>query len=928
MTLPVAGLGEPAPVERARRRLSQLHVLTTTLGGARTTEQVATAIIDCVPPALGATAAVIGILDADGTTLHTVRVSGFAPDALAEEMTCPIDSGFMLADAARTGALIALPSRAERLARYPAHAALGAPGGDGAAVAVAMRLHGHVIGAIGLSFPHDQPFDADDRAFIEIVAGQCALAWERAREDGAARHELAERRRAEDALRASEARLGAALSAAQMGAFTIDLATGRVDASAETGRLFGLHRDGSHVIAAYLEAVHPEDRPRLMAALGRAEGNEERTLEFRVQLPDGGERILLAQGARVHDAAGQIQQVTGAVMDITSRRRMEAELERTAGQLRTVLDHLPVAVWLTDAAGSILLDNPAGVRIWGRRFTEQGHAGAARAWLPDTGRQIGAGEWSLDRALRDGAATPEEVIEIERADGERRTILSSCVPVLGAAGEILGAVVMNEDVTERQRAERQARLQATALADAGDAVIAVDTDDRVTYWNSGAERLYGLPATTMVGRPLELSHRPLWPAPEAEAEALATLAHSGRWLGEATHLTHDGRELPVEVSLTAVRDPQGSPAGRLAVVRDLTARRRMEAELQASDERLRLALLATPVTLYAQDRDLRYTFMFNPAPGFAPDFAIGRRDEDFMAPQYAAQLTALKQRVLDSGQPLREQIETDAGGEVIAFDLMIEPRRDTTGAVTGITGVAVDITARRRAELERDALLAGISHDLKNPLAVIRGVAQLALRTATRATAPDVQALTAPLDGIIDAARRIDVMLDDFLDIARTQSGRPLELDRVTLDLAALMQRATEEVAQQRHAHAFALTRAPGDLTGTWDAVRLERVAANLLANATKFSPEGSLIQVRLWREGGSACFSVQDEGRGIPAADLPRIFEPFFRAANATGQVAGSGLGLSTARQIIEQHGGTITVESTEGAGTTVTVRLPLAAP
>ncbi len=116
---------------------------------------------------------------------------------------------------------------------------------------------------------------------------------------------------------------------------------------------------------------------------------------------------------------------------------------------------------------------------------------------------------------------------------------------------------------------------------------------------------------------------------------------------------------------------------------------------------------------------------------------------------------------------------------------------------------------------------------------------------------------------------------------------------------------------------------------GLWDAARLERVLANLLANAIKYSPTGGPVEVRLRREdtpaGAWAVLEVHDEGLGIPPEDLPHIFERFYRGRNVAATIPGTGLGLFVARQIVAQHGGTITAASTPGQGTTFTVRLPL---
>jgi signal transduction histidine kinase len=105
-------------------------------------------------------------------------------------------------------------------------------------------------------------------------------------------------------------------------------------------------------------------------------------------------------------------------------------------------------------------------------------------------------------------------------------------------------------------------------------------------------------------------------------------------------------------------------------------------------------------------------------------------------------------------------------------------------------------------------------------------------------------------------------------------------------------------------------------------------VLENLLSNAAKYSPNGGDIMVRVARDGDLAVLSVEDHGLGIPAIDLSRIFEPYGRGSNVTGRIAGSGLGRAGAKGVVEQHGGTITVTSTEGDGSIFTIRLPLSDP
>jgi signal transduction histidine kinase len=149
------------------------------------------------------------------------------------------------------------------------------------------------------------------------------------------------------------------------------------------------------------------------------------------------------------------------------------------------------------------------------------------------------------------------------------------------------------------------------------------------------------------------------------------------------------------------------------------------------------------------------------------------------------------------------------------------------------------------------------------------------------------------------------------------------------MDLIALVQQLVTDYQRTTRHHQLRVETLTSELVGRWDTARLERVLANLLSNAIKYSPDGGDITIKLTAEtsgeGASwAAVVVQDSGLGIPAADLPHIFERFHRGTNVSGRIRGAGIGLAGARQLVEQHGGTIEVASVEGRGASFTVRLP----
>ncbi|HEV7664986.1 MAG TPA: HAMP domain-containing sensor histidine kinase, partial [Chloroflexota bacterium] len=257
----------------------------------------------------------------------------------------------------------------------------------------------------------------------------------------------------------------------------------------------------------------------------------------------------------------------------------------------------------------------------------------------------------------------------------------------------------------------------------------------------------------------------------------------------------------------------------------------------------------------------------------------------------------------------------------------------SAAAESGALAEALD-TARReldRGLRARADFLASASHDLRNPLASIKGVAQILNRRAIRG-ALDQERLVAGLETINSAVTQMAGLLEQIMDTAHLEMGHTLVLDRQEISLVELARAAAAEYQQTTEQHQLYVEAPHGDVTGLWDDARLRRVVGNLLSNAIKYSPTGGPVIVRITQASGrlgpEAVLEVQDHGLGIPAADSLRVFERFQRGENVIGRIAGTGIGLAASRQIVEQHSGSISASSTEGAGSTFSVRLPLAPP
>lgn len=238
------------------------------------------------------------------------------------------------------------------------------------------------------------------------------------------------------------------------------------------------------------------------------------------------------------------------------------------------------------------------------------------------------------------------------------------------------------------------------------------------------------------------------------------------------------------------------------------------------------------------------------------------------------------------------------------------------------------LTAERLAA-GRQELLTMVSHELKNPLAVIKGLVELLGRQARR-VAPDPQKLARHSEQLQAAVSRMELLLNDLMDAARLQAGT-FKLLRVEVDLARLVAAAVERAEHnsfKRPEHRVILD-APEPVIGWWDQQRLDQVLANLLSNAFKYSPRGGDVRVSVRRTAAGAEVAVSDQGIGIAPRERASLFAPFERGdAALRTNVSGDGLGLYITYNLVRAHGGRIRVESEEGRGSTFTVSLPLGQP
>jgi signal transduction histidine kinase len=313
--------------------------------------------------------------------------------------------------------------------------------------------------------------------------------------------------------------------------------------------------------------------------------------------------------------------------------------------------------------------------------------------------------------------------------------------------------------------------------------------------------------------------------------------------------------------------------------------------------------------------------------------------EDFLSrvhPEDREAVTATVRQALETGGAFETEhramhsdgsIHTIFGRGYVLTDQEGHPRR-MLGSGQDVTDLRAEEALRAAEERRaaagqaRDDALALIAHDLRSPLAVVVGYVQLLQRKAGGGTL-DAGTLAPYLERVDAAARQMTAFLDDLLiDAGADDAIEPLELTDVDLVPAVAEILEHHDAISPHHPVTGRLPAEP--VIASVNMPKLERALHNLIMNAIRYSPDGGPITIGLDADGDRVRLTVADSGLGIPADDLPRIFERFHRGGNVAGRSSGLGLGLVSVKRAVDAHGGRVEVDSVEGEGTTFTIDLP----
>lgn len=388
--------------------------------------------------------------------------------------------------------------------------------------------------------------------------------------------------------------------------------------------------------------------------------------------------------------------------------------------------------------------------------------------------------------------------------------------------------------------------------------------------------------------------------------------------GEVRHLVEIGE---------VVFDEGGQPIEHIGTLQDITARKQAEEALRKSEAELAAIMENAPAEIYlkdAQGRYLRINRQYERLWGVTSEAVVGRLPEAVHSQkEFATAARAHDLAVLESGEVIEQEHDVHLKGGWHALQMVKFPIRNAAGEIVGLGAIATDVTERRRLQQIKNEFISSVSHELRTPMTSVVGALGL-VQSGSAGRLPE------KAQSMIEIAHRncnrLVRLLNDILDIERIESGKA-SFEFAPLELRPLIQDSIESVyasaAEQDVTIGFVADAA--DLTVRADGDRLVQVLINLLSNAIKFSPRGGIVDVHISQHDRMARVTVSDQGPGIPEAFHDRVFERFAQAdASDSRSKAGSGLGLSISKLIIDAHGGTIAFDTLSGGGTRFSFELP----
>ncbi|WP_026733744.1 hybrid sensor histidine kinase/response regulator [Fischerella sp. PCC 9605] len=760
--------------------------------------------------------------------------------------------------------------------------------------------------------------------------------------------DISDRKRAEEALKASEAKLNAVLDSVNAGICFFRVYSDQTlkyeYCSPGCEKIFGY--TAAEFMAdtkLWWSRIVPEDIETILLP-GFQEIFAERPIavEYRFFHKDGSLRWNSESVTSRRDKAADCWLVTSVVIDITAHKQAEEALRNSEERWQLALKGNNDGIWDHDLKTNQHFLSPRCREILGYLDRELNDFGewSKRIHPDDLDAMMGAFQAHVHRQTQHYVAE----YRMQCKDGSYKWILSRGQALWDEAGNPTRMVGSITDIDDRKRTEAELRQQKEILQTIFDRipvmVILFDRNGQIQLANRELEKVLGWSQAELKEKGSNILTE-CYPNPEDLQKALDQIqAATGKWQDFKTR-TADGRV--IDTSWADVRLSDGSKIG---IGQDISDRKQAEEELRRLSAALEIRVQERTQELQESEERFRSAFD-NAVNGMALVSPNGHwlkvnaslcKMLDYTEQEFLNDLTVEKithpddiERNLNlirqilAGEISRIQIEKrylHKHGDIVWVICSASLVRDSQGKPLYLVVQIQDITERRAIDKMKNEFISLVSHELRTPLASIRGSLGL---LAAGVLDNEPKAAKQMLEIAASESERLVRLVNDILDLERLEANK-IRLNQQWCDAADLIQQAMETLRPLAEENNITISLLPSRVQIWVDQDRIIQTLVNLLSNAIKFSPAETVVTISVQDQADRVLFKVKDQGRGIPADKLESIFGRFQQIdVSDSRQKGGTGLGLAICRKIVQQHGGRIWAESIFGKGSTFYFTLPI---
>jgi PAS domain S-box-containing protein len=641
----------------------------------------------------------------------------------------------------------------------------------------------------------------------------------------------------------------------------------------------------------------------------------------------------------------EVVAVQAILRNITSRKQAETQLNETKVLLETIINSIPDVIGLQDADHKVIRYNEAGYRLLNMDL--EGVRGKRCYEL--IGKNAPCSICATSEVYQ--TRRPASVERYEEALGMWVDVRA--YPILDESGKLVNVVEHLRDITEVKRAEKDLQREKekfrVLVEESPLGISLIGKDGSYQYINPKFVEMFGYTLEDIpTGREW---FRKAFPDSGHRKQAISSWVSDldKSKVGEFRHATFtvrckDGSEKVIQFLPVTMET-----GDQFVVHEDITERKQAEEKIRdysenlerMVEERTRELNQALYDTEEARDRidgilksiadGLIVTDLYNRI------ILMNRAAEDLLRVRLSEVIDRPIEFAIDD-RTLRERIKNtlDKKQEGYEFDFELpedgaeHPRiirartsmiKGKTGKHTGIITIMHDVTHEREVDRMKTEFISTTAHELRTPLTSIRGFSEILMRRDDIKRKERMKFLTY----INDQSVNLTNIINDLLDISRIESGLGFSLKKAPCDIAEIIRVVIQEFQERPSRYRFEVMLPEEPVEMKADRDKVEQVLQNIISNAVKYSPEGSLIQVKGVVKEDQYEVSVDDQGIGMTSEQVAKVFEKFYRADASNTAIPGTGLGMSIVKYLVEAHGGEVWVESQKGKGTTVRFTIPL---